>query len=132
MAPDFIPSSLRYLLDEPVLAHVATIGPRGEPQANPCWFLWREDLLWLAIGPTGQKARNLERDPRIAVSMVDATEPGRYLELRGRAIEWRTVGSMDPAVVAMVRKYTGNDTYEGRPDEHTLVGIELNRATFMR
>jgi len=131
MPTNVIPESHRELLDQPVLAHVATIGPTGEPQVNPCWFIWRDDLLWLSIGPAGQKARNLERDPRIAVSMVDAVEPLHYLELRGTAVKWRTVGIDDPTVVAMVRKYTGNDTYEGEPDEHTLVGVEPIRATYM-
>lgn len=131
MTSNVVPASHRSLLDQPVLAHVATIGPNGEPQANPCWFIWRDGQLILSIHPTGQKARNLERDPRIAISLVDADEPGRYLELRGQIVASRSVGSDDPTVIAMVRKYTGNDTYGGEPDEHFLVSVEPARSTSM-
>lgn len=131
MPSNVIPDSHLDLLEKPVLAHVATIGPRGEPHANPVWFLWQDGLIWISIGPTGQKARNLERDPRIAVSMADPENPIHYLEVRGSATEWRTVTSSDPMVIALVRKYTGNDTYDGMPDEHTLFAIAPARATWM-
>jgi PPOX class probable F420-dependent enzyme len=126
-----IPESRRPLLDKPILVHCATIGPNGEPQANPVWFLWDGVHIVIAIGPTGQKARNLGRDPRIALSMVDPDEPLHYLEIRGTIAEIRKVGSADPLVVAMVRKYTGNDTYDGMPDEHALYFIAPERATTM-
>ena len=126
-----IPTSHQDLLDRPVLAHVATTGPKGEPQSNPVWFIWDGDRFWMAIGPTGQKAKNLERDPRIAISMADPENAIHYLELRGSVTETRTTGSDDPLVVAMVRKYTGQDTYDGMPAEHTLVAVEVDRTTSM-
>lgn len=131
MPSNVIPESHRDLLGTPVLAHVATIGPKGEPQSNPVWFIWDGDRFWMAVGPTGQKAKNLERDPRIAISMADPENPIHYLELRGRVTEKRTVGSDDPLVVTMVRKYTGQDTYDGMPDEHTLLAVEVDRTTSM-
>ena len=131
MPTNVIPESHRALLDKPVLAHVATIGPKGEPQSNPVWFLWSDDKLWIGIGPNGQKDRNLQRDPRIAVSMADPENPIHYLELRGTVLERRLATSADPTVVAIVRKYTGNDTYDGMPDEHALLAIEIERTTSM-
>lgn len=131
MPSSAIPESHRDLLEKPVLAHVATIGPMGEPQSNPIWFIWSDDRFWMSIGPTGQKAKNLERDPRIAISMVDSQNPAHYLELRGTATGKRTVGSTEPVIVAMVRKYTGHDTYDGMPDEHTLYAVDVTRTTSM-
>ena len=104
MPTSVIPESHRDLLDKPVLAHVATIGPQGEPQNNPVWFIWDDDRFWMSIGPTGQKARNLERDPRIAISMADPDNPIHYLELRGHVTDIRTVSSSEPLIVALVRK----------------------------
>jgi hypothetical protein len=131
MSSHVIPDSHLPLLDQPVLAHVATIGPSGEPQANPVWFLWDGTSVWISIGPSGQKAKNLERDPRLALSLVDPDNPLHYLEVRGRVIDRRTVASTEPLVVQMVRKYTGNDTYDGMPDTHALYAIEPTRATTM-
>ncbi len=131
MPANAIPETHRDLLEKPLLAHVATIGPNGEPQNNPVWFLWKDGLIWISIGPTGQKARNLERDPRIAISIADPDNPIHYLEVRGSAAEWQTVSSTDPTVIALVRKYTGNDSYDGMPDEHTLFAVEPARATWM-
>lgn len=126
-----IPESHLDLLDKPLLGHTATIGPRGEPQSNPVWYLYDGGELSIAIHPTGQKMRNLQRDPRIALSMADPDNPIHYLEIRGTMTEWRTVGSDDPLVKAMVRKYTGADSYEGMPDSHTIVVIEPVRCTTM-
>lgn len=126
-----IPDNRRYILDLPVLAHMATIGPNGEPQNNPVWFLWDDGRFVVAIGPTGQKARNLARDPRVAFSLTDADQPLHYLEVRGTVVESRTVPSSDPVPVAMTRKYTGNDTYPGMPGTFTLFFIEPTHYTTM-
>ncbi len=131
MSSNPIPETHLDLLERPLLAHTATIGPRGEPQTNPVWFLYEDGALVIAIHPTGQKMRNLQRDPRVSVSMADPDNPIHYLEIRGTMTEWRTVGSQDPLVIAMVRKYTGNDSYEGMPDSHTIVLIEPLRCTTM-
>ncbi|HET9661062.1 MAG TPA: PPOX class F420-dependent oxidoreductase [Thermomicrobiales bacterium] len=131
MPANVIPASHRDLLDKPVLAHCATTGPKGEPQSNPIWFLWNGEQIIIAIGPEGQKARNLQRDPRVALSMADPEDPAHYLEVRGTVAGIRHVGSSDPDVTAMVRKYTGNDTYDGMPDTHALYAIEPVHSTTM-
>lgn len=131
MSSNVIPASHHDLLGMPVLAHVATTGPKGEPQSNPVWFVWDGANIVIAIGPEGQKAKNLARDPRIALSMADPDNPAHYLEVRGRVIDVRQVGSSDPVVVAMVRKYTGADTYDGMPERHALYIVEPLRSTVM-
>lgn len=131
MPSNVIPDSHKHLLAQPILAHAATVGPKGEPQANPIWFLWDGQYIVISIGPEGQKARNLERNPRIALSMVDAENPLLYLEVRGTVASVLHVDSQDSTVIAMVRKYTGNDTYPGMPDQHSLFSIDPVRATTM-
>ena len=95
MPSNVIPDSHKHLLAQPILAHAATVGPKGEPQANPIWFLWDGQYIVISIGPEGQKARNLERNPRIALSMVDAENPLLYLEVRGTVASVRHVDSQD-------------------------------------
>ncbi|MCA9858500.1 MAG: PPOX class F420-dependent oxidoreductase [Thermomicrobiales bacterium] len=131
MPSNVIPETHLDLLDKPILVHCATIGPKGEPQSNPVWFLWDGEQIVLSIEPAGQKAKNIERDPRVSLSMADPDNPIHYLEIRGTAAFDRTVNSQDPTVIAMVRKYTGNDTYPGMPDNHSLFVVEPHRTTTM-
>lgn len=132
MQTSAIPDSHLDLLAKPILVHAATIGPNGEPQANPVWFTWNGEHIVIAIGPNGQKARNLSRDPRIALSMADPDDSAHYLEVRGVVRSVRVVDSSDPDVIAMVRKYTGEESYEGMPDQHALYVIEPLRSTILK
>jgi len=81
-----IPTSLTTLLHPPALAYVATIGPKGEPQVSPVLFAWDGEHLRFSMNRLRQKRRNLERDPRIALSVTDPNDPFRTLEIRGIVI----------------------------------------------
>ena len=70
--------------EERGFAFVSTIGPRGEPQTTPIWFVWKDGAVHFSLVHGRQKLRNLRRDPRASVVIVDPAEPTRYLELRGR------------------------------------------------
>ncbi len=105
-----IPESYTDLLDSTALAHVATIGPDGEPQSNPVWFGWDGEFLQFSQTTANQKYRNLGRDPRIALSIVDQTNPYRYLEIRG------TVERIDPDqdnafINSLAKKYMDQEVY---------------------
>lgn len=82
-----IPEPLRPLLDSTAVAFVSTIGPRGEPQTTPLWFVHEGGAVRISLVEGRQKLRNLRRDPRISVVIVDPARPTRYVELRGRVTE---------------------------------------------
>ncbi len=79
-----VPAPLRYLLDSTAVAFVSTIGPYGEPQTTPLWFLHTDGAVRISLVEGRQKLRNLRRDPRMSLVVVDPARPTRYLELRGR------------------------------------------------
>jgi PPOX class probable F420-dependent enzyme len=128
-----IPEQHADLLESTALAHVATVGPDGEPQNSPVWIDW--DGMYLRFAQvTGyrQKVRNLEREPRVALSIVDPANPYRYLEMRG------TVERIEPDpdwafINAIARKYLGQDRYPfGKPgDEWVVVVVRPERTTRM-
>jgi PPOX class probable F420-dependent enzyme len=125
-----IPASHRDLLEAPLIAHLATTRPRGEPQSIPVWFDWNGTHILIAVGPGSQKYRNMQRDPRLALSIVDPATPARYLEVRGR------VAAIDPDVDgaklrAIVRKYTGADELPGLSEERVILVIEPIRTSSM-
>ena len=128
-----IPEQYTDLLQSTALAHIATIGPKGEPQSSPLWFGWDGEFLRFAqLVGADRKRRNLERDPRVAVSIVDPANIYRYVEVRG-TVE-RVEPDVDRAFInAMAQKYWGQETYtEGKPDdEFVVVVIRPERATGM-
>jgi PPOX class probable F420-dependent enzyme len=117
-----IPENFQDILASPTLAHVATLGPRGEPQSTPVWFIWDGQYLKFSQTTTRQKYRNLKRDPSIAVSMVDPHNPNRSLEIRGVA---RLEEDQDLSFVdSLAQKYLGVDKFPWRqPSEKRIVVI---------
>ncbi len=127
-----IPSNLKHLLDSTALAHVATIGPNGEPQSSPVWFGWDGENVLFSQTKTRQKFRNLKRDPRIALSIVDPANPYRYLEIRGVVVDIREDPNLD-FINSMSKKYGGQDKYAGhRPgDERVVIVVKPEHTTQM-
>jgi PPOX class probable F420-dependent enzyme len=129
-AQPIIPSSYADVLGSPALAHVATIGPDGAPQVTPVWFDWDGARLLIGLAPDRQKLRNLRRDPRLAVSIVDPTDPTRFLEIRGRVT---LEDDPDQTVLArIIRKYTGSDDLSWADGERIIVVVEPTHATYRK
>jgi PPOX class probable F420-dependent enzyme len=79
-----LPEDVRALADGRNIAHVATLLPDGSPHSVPVWIAVENGQLAFLTSPRSQKARNLDRDPRLAISIVDADRPTRMAMLRGR------------------------------------------------
>ncbi len=125
-----IPDGFEDLLQITTVAHVATIGPDGEPQNNPVWFDWDGEYVKFSQTKKRQKLRNLERDPHIAFSIVDPDNHLRYLEVRG--VVERVEEDPDLEFInAMSKKYI--DTYphpNHRPgDERVVVFVRPQHTT---
>ena len=127
-----IPASHADLLESTALAHVATVGPTGEPQVNPVWFGVQDGRILFSQTKTRQKVRNLQREPRIALSIVDPENPYRYLEVRG-VVERVDEDPHDDFIDSMAKKYLGADRYpwhrEG--DERVVVVVRPQHTTRM-
>jgi PPOX class probable F420-dependent enzyme len=78
------PESHRDLLDAQ-FASLATIGRDGFPQVTEIWFLHDDGELKLSLNTARLKTRNLERDQRCSLFLLDLQVPYRYLEVRGNA-----------------------------------------------
>src|SRR5580698_11271245 len=98
-----IPSSHADLFQKKAFAHLATLMPEGQPQVTPVWveFDGRHDIVNTAEGR--QKDKNLQRDKRVALSIIDPDNPARYLEVRGEVAE-RTKSGADQHIDKMAKK----------------------------
>jgi PPOX class probable F420-dependent enzyme len=79
-----LPDAVRALAEGPNLAHVATVLPDGAPHVVPVWIGVEDGRLAFLTGPGSRKARNLARDPRIALSIVARDDPFTMAHVRGR------------------------------------------------
>ena len=78
-----VPAGYDDLLERPLYGHLATARPDGSVQVSPMWFDWDGELLRFAHTTKRQKYRNVQSNPRVAMSISDPDDPYRYLEVRG-------------------------------------------------
>jgi PPOX class probable F420-dependent enzyme len=98
---------VRRLIDATNYAHLATLLPGGAPHSVPVWVGMDCDRIALMTSPRSRKARNLERDPRVALSIVDQARPLVMAAVRGRATE-RVEGERGWAIIdRLSQKYLG-------------------------
>jgi PPOX class probable F420-dependent enzyme len=76
---------VRALLNADPVAHVATLMPDGSPHSVPVWVGVEDDCVAFLTGPGSRKARNLERDPRVSISLTPAGTPTTMAQIRGVA-----------------------------------------------
>ena len=131
MSSSIVPQTHEDILQSTTLAIVSTLGPKGEPQTSPVWFGWDGNVLRFSHTKARQKYRNLKRDPRIAVTLVDPANPYRYIEIRGTA----TIED-DPTkayIDEMSKKYTGNEHYQGNQpgDERVIITVKPEHVNTM-
>jgi PPOX class probable F420-dependent enzyme len=104
---------VRALLSEPNIAFLATLMKDGLPQVTPVWLDVEGDIILVSTSAGRQKPRNVERDPRVALSVTDRHNSYRWVSIRGRVIEVTTDGA-DALIDKLARKYLGQATYPFR------------------
>src|SRR4051812_45046408 len=98
---------VRRVLDGTSIAHLATVLPDGAPHSVPLWVGTHGDQIAFLTGPASRKARNLRRDPRLALSIAPAENPFEPVVIRGRVVEWLEGDAAWEIVDAIALKYTG-------------------------
>ena len=78
---------VRAVLDGRVFFHLATVAPDGSPHSVPVWMLREGDRLAFFTQAGSRKAGHLRSEPRVSVSVVDASNPYRNVHLRGRVAD---------------------------------------------
>jgi PPOX class probable F420-dependent enzyme len=82
-----LPDAVRALFDGANYGHVATLLPDGGPHSVPVWVGIEGNRVAFLTGPESRKARNIERDPRVAISITDRAQPHTMAQIRGRVTE---------------------------------------------
>jgi PPOX class probable F420-dependent enzyme len=110
-----VPESYQDLLrdETKALAHLGTIMPDGSPQVTPVWFSVDGETIMINSAEGRVKDRNMRARPKVALAILDPSNPYRYMQIRGRVVEITREGA-DAHIDALALKYTGNPVYQGR------------------
>jgi len=95
------------------LVYVATLMRDGSPQVTPTWVDVEGDIILVNTAEGRVKQRNLSRDPRVAISVVDHSNPYEMVTIRGRVVE-QTNNGADEHLNKLAKKYLGLDEYPFR------------------
>ena len=97
------------LTEKKALAHLATVMPDGSPQNTPVWFDYVDGRIRVnsALGRT--KVRNMKLGAKVALSILDPSNPDRYVQLRGTVTNVRQDDAAAAHIDQLAFKYLGLD-----------------------
>jgi PPOX class probable F420-dependent enzyme len=125
-----LPAEVRELLEARNFGHLATTLPDGSPHSVPVWIGVEREHVVFFTQPGSRKARNLERDPRVAISAVDGENPYRSAQLRGRVVGTVEGEEALEIIDRLAVKYTG-ELFPMRSGIVFLVEPERARETIL-
>jgi PPOX class probable F420-dependent enzyme len=124
-----IPESFEDLFDKRSFGHLATLMPDGSPQVTPVWVDY--DGRHILINSVGgrQKDLNMERDPRVAISIQDPDDPYRYLQVRGRVVKTTTEGA-DDHINKQAQRYLNLEKHPHQTEDRKLFRIQPEQVSY--
>ena len=103
-----------------------TLMPGGQPQTSAVWPHADGRHILIGTNTTRQKYRNVVRDPRVTILLLDSENSRRYIEVRGRIVE---IEPGEPAI-ALARttftKWTGRPEIRAAEGERVLLRLQAD------
>ena len=121
---DVLSEKSRELIARPVLASLATLNPDGSPQITPLWVDLDGDDVVFNTAQGRKKARNLERDARVAVTVIDPDDQYNVVAFQGTVTDVATAGA-DAHIDALAKKYLGVDSYPMRREGEVRIRVTV-------
>lgn len=123
-----LPEDLLDLLRSGSTCYVATTMPDGSPQLTQTWVDTDGEHIVINTVQGFQKLRNVERDPRVAVSVASPAKPSRYYAVRGRVVSSTTDGGAEH-IEMLAQRYTGRSyaSYGGPDQVRVLLKIAADK-----
>ena len=119
-----LPDRFLDLLRKPNPCFLTTLMPDGSPQTTETWVDTDGEHVIINTVQTHLKMRNIERDPRVAVAVCDASNPSSYYAIRGRVVKVTTEGGAEH-IDALSHRYMGQPYawYGGRNQVRVILTI---------
>ncbi|MFC5970665.1 PPOX class F420-dependent oxidoreductase [Halomarina salina] len=113
-----VPEQFHDLFEKRTFAHFATNMPDGTPQVTPVWVDYDAETGHLLVNTERgrRKEQNVQRDPKVGVSLVDPDDPYRFVSVRGEVVEVTEEGA-DEHIDALAKRYMDVEEYPNRENE---------------
>jgi PPOX class probable F420-dependent enzyme len=119
-----IPEKYLDLFEKKAFAHLATVMPDGSPQVTPVWVDYDGEYILVNSARGRQKVKNVQRDAKVAVSILDPDDPYRYLQVRG-VVEEVTEEGADDLIDKLAKKYLDADSYPYRTRTEVRITFKI-------
>lgn len=113
-----IPESHHDFFERETFAQFATVMPDGTPHVTPVWIDYdpSADRLLVNTARGRRKERNVRKNPKVGLSVLDPEDPYRYVSARGRVTEVTEEGAVEH-INALARRYFDVDEYPNHGEE---------------
>jgi PPOX class probable F420-dependent enzyme len=125
-----LPPEVRALFEGANFVHLATLTKDGSPSSTAIWAGHEGDDIVFFTPVDSLKARNMERDPRVAISVTDHDDPYQTAQLRGAVKEIRGVEEANELADELALRYTGEPfPYKPPTSRKYIVEVHKVRST---
>lgn len=123
-----LPAGLLDLLRKPSPCFIATTMPDGSPQLTQTWVGTDGERILINTVEGYQKVKNVERDPRVAVTVADPADVTNYFSVRGRVVDITAKGGTE-SIEELAQKYIGGPYpwFGGRDQVRVILTIEVEK-----
>jgi len=109
------------LIDGKNFAYLATLLPDGSPHVTPMWVDHEGDMLLMNTAVGRVKQRNITRDLRVSITIVDSNNPYDRIVIHGRVVNQTEQGA-EAHIDKLAKKYTGANKYQKTsPNERRII-----------
>jgi PPOX class probable F420-dependent enzyme len=109
------------------LASVTTLLPDGTPMTQPLWVDADDEHILLNTEVHRQEFKNVSRDPRVTVLIIDPEAPQLYVEVRGHVVATVAGPEARAHIDTLSQKYTGGDYRNAIQSERVILQVAPDR-----
>ena len=124
MAVD-LPDKIRKAIEGPQFWALATTNPDGSPQVSTVWVNAKDGNILINSALGRKKPRNLENEPRVALSWVDPENGYHTASIQGRVVETYTGDEAEADIDSLAQKYLGQSPYPWRKEGEQRVSFVI-------
>ena len=119
-------NDVRELLLKPNPAVMATVRKDGSPVTVPTWYRLVGDRILLNLDKSRVRLQHIKRDPRVALSVMEAGNWTTHVSIQGRVVEIVDDPNLE-GIDSLAQHYTGQD-YVNREDPRVDAWVEIDRV----
>jgi PPOX class probable F420-dependent enzyme len=113
------------------LSYVSTLSSDGSPHVTPVWSdIDEENNILINISEISAKKKHVDKDPRIAIAIVEQYNPYNMISIKGRVIEQTSIGA-DEHLRKLALKYLGFGKYYYRKPNHERIILKVKPEKIM-